>query len=271
MNEAIASSEPFRFLVGPRKREFTIHSAVVANQSRSLDRLVNGEFVEGNDKTVRWEDVDEETFLCFWQYAYTGDYDVPRESETPDVEMEGEEDGGDKTPEYTDISPNFYYGTNDRITNNNTIYAWRPSLEKSKRDKLWEAFAALSSSSGSKRSAIKDKKSRDHLNARGLLRDARVYVFADCYGITPLMNLSFDMLHQSLYTLDLRTENLADIVALIHYCYETPTPVGLKQLVVLYAACNVEKLWADEQFRHLLETHGDFSTSLVGSLLSRLC
>jgi hypothetical protein len=72
---SIISSKPFRFSVGLHKREFTIHSAVVAHQSTALSSLVNGEMKEARDFHVTWESVDEETFIHFSQYTYTGDYD----------------------------------------------------------------------------------------------------------------------------------------------------------------------------------------------------
>lgn len=72
----IASSVPFRFLVGPNGREFTIHSALLSHQSPVLDKLVNGGFSEAAEKCVTWDSVDEDTFIRFWQYAYTGKYTV---------------------------------------------------------------------------------------------------------------------------------------------------------------------------------------------------
>lgn len=67
-------SVPFRFVVGPIKREFWMHRAIVAAQSPVLDRLVNGEFREAKDLHAELESVDEKTFYFFWQYAYGGDY-----------------------------------------------------------------------------------------------------------------------------------------------------------------------------------------------------
>jgi hypothetical protein len=43
-------------------------------QSPALDRLVNGEFKEAQCKESQLEDVEEETFIRFIEYAYTGKY-----------------------------------------------------------------------------------------------------------------------------------------------------------------------------------------------------
>ncbi|MBE3041962.1 BTB/POZ domain-containing protein [Candidatus Bathyarchaeota archaeon] len=72
-----AASEHFTFVVGTSKRKFSIHSAIVAHQSRALSTLVNGDFKEAVYRCVEWDDIDEHTFHSFWQYAYSGDYDVP--------------------------------------------------------------------------------------------------------------------------------------------------------------------------------------------------
>lgn len=73
----VATSNLFRFLIGPDKQEFTIHSALVAHQSPVLKALVYGRFKEAMDCSVEWDEIDERTFVSFWQYVYTGEYDTP--------------------------------------------------------------------------------------------------------------------------------------------------------------------------------------------------
>ncbi|CCT76235.1 uncharacterized protein FFUJ_14131 [Fusarium fujikuroi IMI 58289] len=73
----VATSKPFRLLVGPLQTEYTIHSALVAHQSPALAAMVNGKFQESQERCVKWDDVDEIVFNSFWQFVYTGDYDTP--------------------------------------------------------------------------------------------------------------------------------------------------------------------------------------------------
>ncbi|KAK0391205.1 hypothetical protein NLU13_0706 [Sarocladium strictum] len=68
------TSKPFTFIVGPEKKEFHIHRDVVARISEPLNVLVNGNMTEAAEGKVEWPDVDEETFIRFSQYAYTGEY-----------------------------------------------------------------------------------------------------------------------------------------------------------------------------------------------------
>ncbi|EFZ00923.1 BTB/POZ domain protein [Metarhizium robertsii] len=303
MYSAIASSKPYRFFVGPQRRKFTIHSEVVAGISPYLDKLVNGDFKEGIENQVQWEDVDEETFVCFWQYAYTGDYDVPREPKTPEATIKGEGRGENemKSPENANEPHTFVeVTTSGKSTNKQADPRMRkkhmkkrskkrltenarreeegeepkpePSYEPpSKRKQLWEVFTALRLTNSYQVEVQPARESqRDDFYASDLLCHARVFAFADCYGIFDLMELSYSCIHRILCNLDLRTETLADIIAFVHYCYETPAPPDLKELVVLYSACNIEKLWVDEQFQHIIETHGDLSRAVIASLLGRL-
>jgi hypothetical protein len=52
--------------------------------------------------------------------------------------------------------------------------------------------------------------------------------------------------------------------------YDTPAPEKLKSVLVLYTACQVEKLWKKQSFQDLLVEHGDVSNALVGSMVERL-
>lgn len=78
MLPSVAHSKPCKFLIGTDKKEFTIHSALVAKQSKALQVLVNGPFKESTDSSVVWADVEEDTFVSFWEFIYTEDYNIPK-------------------------------------------------------------------------------------------------------------------------------------------------------------------------------------------------
>ena len=59
---------------GPDEIEFTLHSALVASQSPKLARLLNEQFIEALEHRVKCPYVDQETFVRFSQYLYTGWY-----------------------------------------------------------------------------------------------------------------------------------------------------------------------------------------------------
>ncbi|TLS20372.1 uncharacterized protein PpBr36_11356 [Pyricularia pennisetigena] len=82
----------------PEKQEYNIHSHLVSEQSATLRTTVHGEFKEAKDGFVTWDDIDERTFLSFWDYVYTGDYD------DPELVVGAEEDTDDSSIEHDGIT-----------------------------------------------------------------------------------------------------------------------------------------------------------------------
>ncbi|QYT00954.1 BTB domain-containing protein [Trichoderma simmonsii] len=277
--DVIASSVPFRFLVGPHEREFTIHSALFICQSPVFERLANGSFTEAAEKCVKWASVDEDTFLRFWQYTYTGNYaaaapvSVAIESKSEDI------------PERPLIpSPPQIQPPIQPLPFSGLFDSGRPPPtrhvppEELKRKALWAAFLIKRSSDpvapsytpGSVRfpGATKNHANEDYTNT--FLSHARLFTFAECYGITALMTHSLDELHGTLERFTLHKERVDDVVALVDYCYENMAPEPLRDLVTLYAACKINKLWKSEKFCALVEAHSDLSMALLGLMVNEL-
>ena len=72
-----APPSPFLFSVGPEKKEFTVHSALVAQQSPTLAALVNYGMKESLEGYASLPQHDVETFVRFIEYTYTGDFESP--------------------------------------------------------------------------------------------------------------------------------------------------------------------------------------------------
>jgi hypothetical protein len=76
---SIVHSPSFTFLVGPEHTKLTIQSALVKHVSQPLDELMNnGQTRESRHHIAVLEGESVETFVGFCEYAYTGDYRVPR-------------------------------------------------------------------------------------------------------------------------------------------------------------------------------------------------
>ncbi|KAK7754369.1 hypothetical protein SLS62_003662 [Diatrype stigma] len=69
-------SHLFEFCVGPEKKVFTIHSASLLRLSPYFVTLISGDMREAHDRRVEWDDIDEETFIIFAQFVYTGNYNI---------------------------------------------------------------------------------------------------------------------------------------------------------------------------------------------------
>ncbi|KAG6011790.1 hypothetical protein E4U43_008128 [Claviceps pusilla] len=264
------ASKPFEFVVGPEKKVFAIHSALVASQSAVLERLVNGDMKEAKEGSAVLEHVDEQTFIRFSQYAYMGIYRYPSYRPGPphnadsDNNINNNQDGWMKETE-AHCHKCRYCGK--RCYGNEPRHG-----QMTKGKKLWNDFEKQLSSSEpymvmKTASRLNDGEEND---AELLLCHAKLYVFADSYGIEPLMKLSLSTLHYVLVKVSQSNDMASMAVKLLLYCYENDTPEALREIVVEYAACRVEHLWGLPQFQELLQTFGEFSMNLVKALLGRI-
>ncbi|KAG6245868.1 hypothetical protein E4U24_004147 [Claviceps purpurea] len=249
------SSKAFEFLVGPEKKPFIIHSELVASLSPVLERLVKGNMEEAQKGSVVWEHVDEQTFIRFSQYAYMRTYEYPAFRPRPQPKA-----GPSKTDVKTD--------------RDSYQYTHRSSLVRM-CDDAWEAFFEnepriplhLTKVAMKRASPLADGERND---AELLLSHARLYVLADCYGITPLMKLSLNTLY-SVLTVFLEWDDVADmLIKLLRYCFENDTPAELREFVVRYAVCHIENLWERTETTELARTHAEFSSAIVEAMLYSL-
>jgi hypothetical protein len=100
----VLATEPFKFIVGPGKKEFLIHKDIVGRLSATLNTLVNGQMKEAAEGCVVLDDVDEDIFMRFAQFAYTGSYTTfaPTDIPSPAVAPVSRKAGGQKIDGPTD-------------------------------------------------------------------------------------------------------------------------------------------------------------------------
>ncbi|KAG5941046.1 hypothetical protein E4U59_001974 [Claviceps monticola] len=251
--DSFISSKPFEFVVGPKKRVFNIHSALVASLSPVLERLVNGDMLEAKTGSVVWEHVDEQTFVRFSQYAYMKTYKYPL-----------------STASTLPATPSPFARTAFSSALLSEPTGQSQQVQKGKI--LWKKFEKQLSLSELHVAMILAPRiftdCRDD-DAEFLLSHVRLYVFADCYGIKPLMRLSLSTLHYILVTVP-EDRLTPRVVKLLQYCYENDTPAVLKDLVVEYVVCRVETLWEKEEVVELAQDHGNFSSAVIKGLLGRI-
>ncbi len=73
---SILNSSPVIFLIGPRKKQFVLHSGLINSIAEDLAAMTNDG--QQDECMVTMDDVDEETFTRFGEYAYKGIYHVPK-------------------------------------------------------------------------------------------------------------------------------------------------------------------------------------------------
>ncbi|EAQ84507.1 predicted protein [Chaetomium globosum CBS 148.51] len=255
-----------------------MHSAVVEAQSPVLNTFVNNtNFKEAGERHASLPDVDEDTFITFIQYAYTGAFEVAgtahQRDRLADVVLKDcardyDDDGGGSWSAGYDARPaRFVAHGPGRRRKPDPWAAFKTAVAAARPKGYLPPFEEVLIEPG------------DDV-ADMLIRYTRLYLFADCYGIDRLMGLSLFSLGKTLIALDLKTyngnrgveERVQDVVALLQFCYNSsdPAPDQLTSLILRYVACNAERLWKNSDFQKLLATHAELGASLVGLLVERL-
>ncbi|KAG5916578.1 hypothetical protein E4U42_007594 [Claviceps africana] len=245
--ESIVTSPPFKFIVGATKTDFFLHAALVASQSRALDRMINGPFAEGQQGHVVLAEEDTRTVAAFAEFLYKGDYHFPSDMAPPD-----------SVPK-----------TMSKRAKANASHQeeWsRPGNEH------WSKFTQNPAYGYDKSSAtpVLNAGSLDADYSEFFIAHAKVFVFADCYGVEGLAELAMQKLHAALCGFRLSRERLDDVLALVRFCYERPGPDKLRRLVASYTAGIVDSASPADCFRGVLQERGDFAADVAWFLACRL-
>ena len=146
---------------------------------------------------------------------------------------------------------------------------------QSKKSKLWDSFKnrayPISQPTPDSRKACDPSENYNEF----FLCHAKLYAFADEYGIAPLKSLSLHKLHKALAESTLHDERTDDVVELIRYSYSQTADLSesideMRLLVIHYVACVVEKLVKNTKFGSLLEQSGPLAKDLVEQMIKRL-
>ncbi|KAI0597468.1 hypothetical protein F4775DRAFT_560329, partial [Biscogniauxia sp. FL1348] len=252
--------------------------------SKPLRALVNNDMKESKEGRAEWDEVDEETFVRFCQFAYTGSYDDPIPKVLPEVKDEPREKAPE--PSYSSeevvpaptpaVDPAIYgvyvgiMGQGQSKKHKKSIGFTSPGVRNSNR--IWDQFEMLSYKVPE--SPNKDSKPPPVPYSEVFLSHARLYVLADCYDIQNLRTLSLQKLHRILVDIKLGTAQVADFVKLAEYSYQnTVHQCGrdeLQTLLAKYMACRIEVFWSSTAFRELLAEYGEISAAVIGHMIPRL-
>ncbi|KAI2621173.1 hypothetical protein GGR54DRAFT_91300 [Hypoxylon sp. NC1633] len=278
--ELIGASKPFRFRVGPEKKEFMMHAELVAGMSKPLQALVKGDWEEGKTGLAEMPELDVGTFVQFCEYAYTGDY----KPAPPEVKIG---DSFDQTPESPEPLPYDAEPPPPEESEEPVGYEqedpWgsvlRPKKKKGQNKNvatiLWQQFQAGVGQEPDGRAKEYPNTDASADYSEVLLSHARLYAFADCYAIDALAGLCVRKLHRMLKVFDLHGgARVPDVAQLIDYTYKNTAnregrPDALRALLATYAACKIEDLWPNVYFQDVLES-GEVSKAILGQVLTRL-
>jgi hypothetical protein len=244
---------------------------------------------ESQTRTATLDDVEEDDFLRFCQFAYTGDYSTPPFTEDiiPTIEDEqvfglplvgppppppenedgwalpvratkkGKKTRGSLTATNSEISVWDKWAINVSQREYRSPSNLRTSFENRKFSKELPRQKFLDSCEPLRNAQP------NHNYTPEFLAHCRLYVFADKYGIKSLQQLVLHKLQQTLLLFELYTERVQDVVELVRYAHtDEHTFSGgndeLRALVTIYAVSNIEILDKSDSFLTLLEDGGPF-------------
>jgi hypothetical protein len=277
--DSFIGSHPFRFLIGPDKKTFYVHTGLVAQHSSALGALVSGPMAEAKESCAILEDVDEGTFVRFVEYMYTNDYSVPDPvivQTASNSTFENGQDGTEETavPDEPLASPieeyDWSFSKKDKKKNKGSKgNPWH------RKDQLWSEFTEKAYVRHREPWEPRQNKESSEDYTQVFLCHARIYVFSDRYCIEPLQELARQKLRLTLSTFILFSERVSDIVELVQYTYahtmEHEEGIDkLRSLVMDYVICQMEAIVKDKNFITLLQEPGALAKDLVLKSLRRL-
>ncbi|KAG6062523.1 hypothetical protein E4U32_002238 [Claviceps aff. humidiphila group G2b] len=234
-------------MVGKAQKEFFLHSALVASKSEVLGKMMNGPFIEGQQGYATLPDEDASTFAAFAEFAFTGDYQITMALDT--------------TPRKAESS--ILYNRNDQKWSRPSNDDWKKFVQS-----IEYGFEAKTADAPE----LNEGNMRVDFSAF-FIAHAKVYIFADCYGVAGLLSLAMRKLHKALCGFRLSTLRIGDIVSLVDYCYDRPCPEKLRMMVASYLATIMDSHVTDTAancFRRFLTRRKDFAADMAWFMVCRL-
>ena len=248
---------------------------------------MRGKMSESASRVVTWIDVDQETFVRFAQFAYTGDYSVPKmivngqfhqqkQCEKP-KEVKNElwsvpepppfESSWGKKDKKKSKSAQFSFGETSRSaqTTDSTIF------DKSHVYSLRQPRSKFADSCDPE---IIDGPEENNIT-EALLSHTMLYILAEKWGIDSLKMLTLFKLHQTLSMLVIDSPKVPHIMELVRHGYAgTPdleTGIDdLRDLLCQYVAANVKVMSEHEDFLASIQDGGTFVRDLWKRVLPRV-
>lgn len=253
----------------------------------------NEHMKEAQEGRAVLEDVEDDTFVGFCEFAYTGDYRSRMMERRPEIENNiGAGYGTDV--EWKEDVPPAPEAPEDAPTPAEPWMADEPAAERAeswdfgrqkrtkktrgcvpiiKAEQLWSDFKSLKfedkhpHTSDEQLAAANGDLSSASPTTQSLLYHAKIYSFAEIYLIDNLRILSLRKLHASLQGFDLTLRTSEDILELLEFAYthtarQEASENELRALIVHYAACKTEILKQNVNLRSLLEANGEMGCDL---------
>jgi hypothetical protein len=277
---------------------------VLSRNSPVLKVMLESGLKESVVHGIEWDDIDIQTFVGFWQFLYTGAYDSPTASPPKEPSNTEPQDAPSMPPSQEPEDFEVYDPVPEPAAEPAADSWFHPELSRTKKKckrcgskhvvsyteicpfqkapaavevvevrlktQLWDNFRSMSIADIPSSAPEESEPFEVESHGDVFKYHARVFILAERYNVAALMKLSFSRLHQALLDFNLSTTSRSDVVDLLHFCYDEPTPPMLREMVAHYAACKAKELWACEGFGDLVEASGEFSRALLQHLMQRI-
>lgn len=230
------------------------------------------------------DDVSEDTFTRFSQFAYTGDYETPSSVSAPIDDSSGSgsaasspvsavAEPGEEVTERTEDP----YWTSILRREGRRDPPKPPTLRQEFDDKVYsiELVDAARSEAKTRCEIRGNQEGEDYTPV--FLGHAHLYVFADKWGIESLKALALHKLHRTLVEFTLSGDRCGDIAELVNFSYSNDnTPDlensidALRALVTQYVMCELGSLLKVPDFISSQEQQGLFTRDLLLMMRKRL-
>lgn len=273
------NSSQYTFYIGKTKKPFLVHAAAIADHSPALNALIYGPTLEANTKSVTLDDMAEADFIRFCQFAYAGDYNPPPPAlvQAATISTGSEWANTNRRDDFMDSSVHSVLPC-EELPEPTYCCEFNRNARNRRRK---ASFNNISFTPEQSRELFVD--SCKPVPNRCMIEDytpvflahARLYVFADKYGITTLKVLCLQKLHQTLVKFTLYTARIGDILELTRYAFsDDNTPDrkdvvdDLRRVVFKYMVSELDTIRKSEDFISLLEEGGPFARDLCVYLLN---
>ena len=248
----------FTILVGPEKKKYQIHSALLACQSSALKALVeNDRFKEAETRSVTWEDVQESTFVSFFQFVYGEDYVTPKTIQRGPAEVD-EVDA--PAPSFDNWLSREFVKKEDREKAGGENYAQHP---EPRGLSVQEAYVPAAPKSY-------PFQGRDSDNY--LIHHARVFVLADRYLVERLKILAYAKPSSELARCEIvygsNDEAVIRKVDFLGYCLDGLEV--LENIAMMDVALDFKRIWDYPYFQELLEENEGLLAMLITRVVPKI-
>ncbi|KAI2469570.1 hypothetical protein F4781DRAFT_214885 [Annulohypoxylon bovei var. microspora] len=251
----IMSSKPFKFLIGPSRKEYFVHTEAFISISPVLRDLITGSMKEAVEGVAILEDIDENAFLGLCEFAYSGKYtELKSEGTLPKLPYRP-----------TDEAWKVYGGSVIPMS------LWFIGKHPGHRHR-WTSIAEFQTK-GRKFTQADVQGYQYHLEdwTKHILHHANMYILGDTYDVSRLQQLALSNINHILSFFRDTWDSIPSVEQLIRLVYKSTLEHDeLRELVSSYVALKSENLFLHPDMRRVRTDFPEFCSDVLRFTTERL-